>query len=70
MTTAHRAGAGLGEVFVQARGGLVWNAGDGIRRVERTGGAATTATVGETVVAAGDVLPRAIRIATEGAALR
>ncbi|MFC6836765.1 GHMP family kinase ATP-binding protein [Halomarina ordinaria] len=38
VDVAHRAevaaGTGLGDVFVQARGGLVWNAGDGIRRAE------------------------------------
>lgn len=34
------AGTGLGDVFVQARGGLVWNVGDGIQRADcdaRTG---------------------------------
>jgi len=42
VEVAHRAevaaGTGLGDVFVQAQGGLVWNAGDGdgVRRVERT----------------------------------
>ncbi|ESP88651.1 GHMP family kinase ATP-binding protein [Candidatus Halobonum tyrrellensis] len=40
VTAAHRAeveaGTGLGDVFVQARGGLVWNTGDGVGRAERT----------------------------------
>ena len=43
LEAAHRAeveaGTGLGDVFVQARGGLVWNAGDGdgVQRSEWTG---------------------------------
>jgi pantoate kinase len=42
VEVAHRAevaaGTGLGDVFVQSRGGLVWNAGDGagVRRVDRS----------------------------------
>jgi pantoate kinase len=39
VTAAHRAevaaGTGLGDVFVQSRGGLVWNTGDGVGRTER-----------------------------------
>jgi pantoate kinase len=30
------AGTGLGDVFIQERGGLVWDAGDGLRHTERT----------------------------------
>ncbi|ELY27425.1 kinase, sugar kinase superfamily protein [Halogeometricum borinquense DSM 11551] len=53
LTAAHRAevaaGTGLGDVFVQEQGGLVWNTGDGRDRTERddrieytsTGGIAT-----------------------------
>jgi pantoate kinase len=39
VEAAHRAevaaGTGLGDVFVQERGGLVWNAGNGVERVAR-----------------------------------
>ena len=38
LEAAHRAeveaGTGLGDVFIQARGGLVWNTGDGVQRSE------------------------------------
>jgi pantoate kinase len=61
VDVAHRAevaaATGLGDVFVQARGGVVWNAGDGrgVRRVERTdrlsyaalGGLATSEVLGD-----------------------
>jgi pantoate kinase len=40
VEAAHRAevaaGTGLGDVFIQERGGLVWDAGDGLRHTERT----------------------------------
>lgn len=40
VEVAHRAeleaGTGLGDVFIQSLGGLVWNTGDRIERVERT----------------------------------
>lgn len=29
------AGTGLGDVFVQASGGLIWNVGDGVRQIDR-----------------------------------
>jgi pantoate kinase len=70
VTAAHRAevaaGTGLGDVFVQARGGLVWNTGDGVGRAERRdrieyasyGGVSTASVLGDertmrTVVSAG-----------------
>ena len=47
LAAAHRAevdaGTGLGDVFVQERGGLVWNTGDGIRRSELSADLAYTA---------------------------
>lgn len=40
VEVAHRAeveaGTGLGDVFIQARGGLVWNDGNGVQRTEMT----------------------------------
>ncbi len=40
LEAAHRAevaaGTGLGDVFIQDRGGLVWNVGEGLRHAERT----------------------------------
>jgi pantoate kinase len=40
VAAAHRAevaaGTGLGDVFIQDRGGLVWDVGDGIQHTERT----------------------------------
>lgn len=40
VEASHRAevaaGTGLGDVFIQDRGGLVWDVGDGVKRVHRT----------------------------------
>jgi len=40
VEASHRAevaaGTGLGDVFVQERGGLVWNTGEGVERIPRT----------------------------------
>ncbi|SFR49945.1 GHMP family kinase ATP-binding protein [Halogeometricum limi] len=59
VEAAHRAevaaGTGLGDVFVQDRGGLVWNTGDGRERMDRTdrveyvstGGIATESVLGD-----------------------
>ncbi|WP_103026610.1 GHMP kinase [Salinibacter altiplanensis] len=49
------AGTGLGDVFIQSQGGLVWNAGDGLGHAPRTtriayesfGGIATAAVLGD-----------------------
>ncbi|MFB6272549.1 MAG: GHMP kinase [Salinibacter sp.] len=49
------AGTGLGDVFIQNRGGLVWDAGDGLERTTRTaeieyesfGGITTAAVLGD-----------------------
>jgi pantoate kinase len=40
------AGTGLGDVFIQARGGLVWNDGNGVQRTEMTAPLEYTALAG------------------------
>ncbi len=59
VAAAHRAevaaGTGLGDVFIQDRGGLVWDTGDGLQHTTRTarieyesfGGIATAAVLGD-----------------------
>jgi pantoate kinase len=64
VEAAHRAevaaGTGLGDVFIQDRGGLVWDQGEGLRRIARTDRVQYTAFGG---IATADVLgdQRALR---------